>query len=55
VNEDCDRCVRQRDRHRERLGTVRETFDLPVTEVPELDEPSGVASLEAVGESLVRE
>lgn len=55
VNEDCDRCVRQRDRHRERLATVRETFDLPVTEVPEMDEPSGVEALEAVGESLLRD
>ena len=55
VNEDCDRCVRQRDRHRERLTTVRDTFDLPVTEVPEMDEPSGIESLEAVGESLLRE
>ena len=55
VNEDCDRCVRQRDRHRERLATVRETFDLPVTEVPETDEPSGIEALEAVGESLLRD
>ena len=54
VNEDCDRCLRQRDRHHERLATVRETFDLPLTEVPEMDEPSGVEALEQVGESLLR-
>jgi len=55
VNEDCDRCLRQRDRHHERLDTVRETFELPLTEVPEMDEPSGVETLEQVGESLLRD
>jgi arsenite-transporting ATPase len=52
VNEDCSRCTRQRDRQGERLEAVRERFDLPVTEVPELDEPRGVESLRTVGEAL---
>lgn len=52
VNEDCARCTRQRDRQRERLEEVRERFDLPVTEVPELDEPRGIAALREVGEAL---
>jgi arsenite-transporting ATPase len=52
VNEDCARCTRQRDRQRERLDAVRERFDLPVTEVPELDEPRGIEALLDVGESL---
>jgi arsenite-transporting ATPase len=52
VNEDCSRCTRQRDRQQERLEAVRERFDLPVTEVPELDEPRGVESLLAVGGAL---
>ena len=52
VDEDCARCTRQRDRQRERLAEVRERFGLPVTEVPELDEPRGVEALRAVGEAL---
>ncbi|MEF8863413.1 MAG: ArsA family ATPase [Haloarculaceae archaeon] len=52
VNEDCTRCTRQRDRQRERLEEVSGRFDLPVTEVPELDEPRGVEALRAVGEAL---
>ena len=52
VNEDCTRCTRQRDRQRERLGAVRGRFDLPVVEVPELDEPRGVEALRSVGEAL---
>jgi arsenite-transporting ATPase len=52
VDEDCTRCTRQRDSQRERLAEVRERFDLPVTEVPELDEPRGVEALRAVGEAL---
>jgi len=52
VNEDCARCTRQRDRQQERLRTVRDRFDLPVTEVPELEEPRGVEALRAVGEAL---
>jgi arsenite-transporting ATPase len=53
VDEGCARCTRQRDRQRERLETVGERFDLPVTEVPELDEPRGIETLRAVGEALV--
>jgi len=52
VNEDCARCTRQRDRQQERLREVRERVDLPVTEVPELDEPRGIEALRAVGEAL---
>jgi arsenite-transporting ATPase len=52
-NEDCDRCVRQRGRRRDRLDTVHETLDPPATMVPELDEPSGVEARKGVGASLV--
>jgi arsenite-transporting ATPase len=55
INENCNRCVRQRDRHQQQLNTVRDTFSQPVTEVPELDEPSGIKTLEAVGESLLQD
>jgi len=52
IDENCTRCTRQRDRQHERLETVRERFDLPVTEVPELDEPRGLESLREVGDAL---
>ena len=55
VNEDCARCIRQRDRQQERLAEVRRRFDLAVTEVPELDEPRGIEALRAVGEALAGE
>jgi arsenite-transporting ATPase len=51
-SEDCARCTRQHDRQRARLTEVRERFDLPLTEVPELEEPSGLDGLSPVAEAL---
>jgi arsenite-transporting ATPase len=56
VDGTCERCTRQRDRHRERLAEVRERFDLPVTVVPELSGLDGDdrALLARAGEALYR-
>ncbi len=50
----CDRCRRDAERHAERSREINDTFELPVSTVPELQtEAHGLDALSAVGRSLV--